>query len=305
MEEVIISVRHFKKVYGTNVAVDDISFEVNKGEIFGLLGPNGSGKTSTLESLEGIRSPDAGSLQVLGLDPKTQQRKLTTLIGVQLQSSALPANMTVREAMQFFCAYHQTAPRYDLIERLQLGSKKNAQYGSLSMGQQRRLALVLAVAHRPQIVFLDEPTAGLDVASRVELHDLMYELQQEGASMILATHDMAEAEKMANRVAILLKGKIAAIGTPQELTAAGEGYTRISVHSEKDILALNGHAFPGVQQYQVKDGYALYYSTDPGESVTAIIQYLGNHDDKLIDLRVERPTLEERFLEITKIRPTK
>ena len=300
MKEAIISVDHFTKSYGTNVAVNDISFDVQQGEIFGLLGPNGSGKTSTLESLEGLRNPDGGSLKVLGLDPKTQQKKLTNLVGIQLQSSALPANMTVQEAMLFFCAYHQTAPREDLIERLQLGEKKNAQYGSLSIGQQRRLALALAVAHKPQLVFLDEPTAGLDVASRVELHTLMRELQQEGTTMILATHDMAEAEKMSDRVAILLKGEIAAMGTPQELTASGEGFTRISVHSEKDVLESNGNGFPGVQSHQFKDGYALYFSTAPGASVTAIIQYIENHDDKLIDLRVERPTLEERFLEITK-----
>lgn len=305
MKESIISVNHFRKVYGSNIAVDDISFEVNPGEIFGLLGPNGSGKTSTLETLEGLRKSDGGHLQVLGLDPETQQKKLANLVGIQLQSSALPANMTVQEAMLFFCAYHQVDPRFDLIDRLQLGEKKNAQYGSLSIGQQRRLALALAVAHRPQIVFLDEPTAGLDVASRVELHTLMRELQQEGTSMILATHDMAEAEKMSDRVAILLSGKIAAIGTPQELTASGNGYTRISVHTELDVLATNGHGFPGVQNHQVKDGYAVYFSTDPGASVTAIIKYLENQNDKLIDLRVERPSLEERFLEITKFQPTR
>jgi ABC-2 type transport system ATP-binding protein len=305
MKEPIISVNHFKKIYGDNVAVNDISFDVHQGEIFGLLGPNGSGKTSTLESLEGLRKPDGGSLKVLGLNPETQQRKLTNLVGIQLQSSALPANMTVQEAMLFFCAYHQSAPRFDLIERLQMGAKKNAQYGSLSIGQQRRLALALAVAHRPQLVFLDEPTAGLDVASRVELHALMRELQQDGTTMILATHDMAEAEKMSDRVAILLKGTIAAMGTPQELTASGDGYTRISVHTERDILATNGHGFPGVQNHQVKDGYALYFSTDPGASVTAIIKYVESQNDKLIDLRVERPTLEERFLEITKFQPTR
>lgn len=305
MKDAIISVDHFKKVYGSNVAVDDISFDVQPGEIFGLLGPNGSGKTSTLESLEGLRQADGGKLKVLGLDPKTQHKKLTNLVGIQLQSSGLPASMTVEEAMLFFCAYHNSAPRYDLIERLQLGAKKNAQYGSLSIGQQRRLALALAIAHRPKVVFLDEPTAGLDVASRVELHSLMNELQQEGTTMILATHDMAEAEKMSTRVAILLKGKIEAFGTPQELTAAGNGYTRISVHTEKDVLSVNGHGFPGVANYQMKDGYAQYFTTDPGASVTAIIKYIESQNDKLIDLRVERPSLEERFLEITRFQPTR
>ncbi len=301
MREVVLSVKHFQKSYGSNIAVNDISFDIKSGEIFGLLGPNGSGKTSTLECLEGLRSPDKGELQVLGHDPQKQQRGLSNLVGIQLQSSALPANMTVNEAMNFFCAYHQTAPRYDLIDRLQLGPKKNAQYGSLSTGQQRRLSLALAIAHRPKFLFLDEPTAGLDVASRVELHSVMRELQQDGTSIILATHDMAEAEKMADRVAILLNGKIASIGTPQELTASGGSYTRISVHTENNILTSSENNFPGVRHSLVKDGYAIYFSTDPGGSVTAIIQYIDNNNDKLIDLRVERPTLEERFLEITKI----
>ncbi len=301
MQEVVLSVKHFTKSYGSTIAVDDISFDINNGEIFGLLGPNGSGKTSTLECLEGLRSPDGGELQVLGYDPQKQQRLLANLVGIQLQSSALPANMTVKEAMQFFCAYHQASPRYDLIDRLQLGQKRNAQYGSLSVGQQRRLALALAIAHHPKFLFLDEPTAGLDVATRVELHSVMRELQQEGTSIILATHDMAEAEKMADRVAILLNGKIASIGTPQELTASGGSYTRISVHTENDVLTSGENSFPGVMHSFVKDGYAVYFSTDAGSSVTAIIKYIEDKNDKLIDLRVERPTLEERFLEITKI----
>ncbi len=299
MDDEVIGVRDFRKVYGQTVAVAGISFSVGRGEIFGLLGPNGAGKTSTLECLEGIRRADGGRLDVMGIDPARGARRLPRLIGVQLQSSGLPGTITVDEAMRFFCAYHRVAPRYDLLDRLGLAEKRASQFLQLSTGQQRRLALALAIAHRPAVVILDEPTAGLDVGSRSELHALMAELKREGTSILLATHDMAEAEKMADRVAILLHGKIAAQGTPRELTATGSGYTKVSVHSEADVLFQNGHPFPGVSRHAVQDEYAIYFSTDPGPTVAAILDYLRARQDKLVDLRVERPSLEERFLEIT------
>ncbi|HWQ04739.1 MAG TPA: ABC transporter ATP-binding protein [Longilinea sp.] len=297
--EMVISVRNFRKTYDSLVAVDDLNFDVKRGEIFGLLGPNGAGKTSTLESLEGLRKPDGGSLNILGVDPARQSERLRNLIGVQLQSSGLPAMMTVEEAMQFFCAYHGVSPRFDLIERLGLIDKRRDQFNLLSAGQQRRLALALAIAHRPQVIFLDEPTAGLDVPSRIELHTLMAEIRSDGTTIVLATHDMAEAEKMADRVAILLRGRIAAEGTPAQLTAAGGGLTKISVLSEANRLHADGIAFPAVAQWLVKDEYAVFFSSNPGQTVSAILAYLEANTDPLVDLRVERPSLEERFLEIT------
>lgn len=299
MPDNVISVQNLRKVYGSFVAVDNISFEVGRGEIFGLLGPNGAGKTSTLECLEGIRRGDGGSLAVLGVDPARQPRRLADLIGVQLQTSALPESMTPHEAIAFFCAYHKVAPRHDLIERLGLAEKRHAQYSQLSIGQQRRLALALAVAHRPPVVILDEPTAGLDVGSRTELHAMMAELRAEGTSILLATHDMAEAEKMADRVAILLRGRVAATGTPRELTAAGAGLTKVSVRTENDLLRRDSMSFPAVTQHATREDYAIYFSTDPGPTVAAILAYVNAQGDTLVDLRVERPSLEERFLEIT------
>ena len=299
MPNPVIQVRDLRKTYGDLVAVDGISFEVQQGEIFGLLGPNGAGKTSTLESLEGLRSPDGGSLRVMGLDPARQSRKLHNLIGVQLQTSSLPGNICVDEAMKFFSAYHGVAPRYDLLERLGLAEKRKAQYHQLSAGLQRRLILALVVAHDPPVIFLDEPTAGLDVPSRVELHNLMRELQTAGSTIVLATHDMAEAEEMADRVAILLRGKIVATGTPLELTATGAGLTRVSVRTEGDSLSAPGVTFPAVSHRAFKDEYAIYFSTDIGPTVSAIIAHIEAQEDSLIDLRVERPSLEDRFLEIS------
>jgi ABC-2 type transport system ATP-binding protein len=201
--------------------------------------------------------------------------------------------------MRFFSAYHDVPPNYNLLDRLGLSEKRNAQYHELSTGQQRRLSLALAVAHSPPVLLLDEPTAGLDVQSRTELHDLMRELQTGGTTIILATHDMAEAEKMADRVAILLRGKIAATGTPRELTATGAGLTKVSVYTEDSCLFDADVAFPAVSQQALKEEYAIYYSTDPGATVSAIITHIQARNDTLIDLRVERPSLEERFLEIT------
>lgn len=299
MPEDAIHVKDFRKVYGATVAVDGISFSVPRGEIFGLLGPNGAGKTTTMECLEGLRQPSAGSLKILDVDPTRSPGKLHGLMGVQLQSSSLPGSMTPHEAMDFFCAYHKIAPRYDLLERLGLSEKSSAQFSNLSTGQQRRLALALAIAHHPPIVLLDEPTAGLDVGSRVELHEVMRELQTSGATIILATHDMAEAEKMADRVAILLKGKIAAIGSPTQLTATGSGLVKISVLSESGSLEHSSEEFPAVSQKFVKEAYVVIYSHDAGDTVPALLDYLKAHDDHLVDLRVERPSLEDRFLEIT------
>jgi ABC-2 type transport system ATP-binding protein len=299
MKENVITIKDFRKAYGSFVAVSGISFEVQRGEIFGLLGPNGAGKTTTLECLEGIRKPNGGILEILGVNPAREQRKLKNLIGVQLQTSGLPGDMQVQEAMRFFSAYHGVAARYELLERLGLKEKMHTQFHELSVGQQRRLALALAIAHNPPVVILDEPTAGLDVASRTELHALMQELRDGGTAVLLATHDMAEAEKMTDRVAILLNGKIVAEGTPVELTAAGSGLTKVSVRSENSILHSNGMAFPAVKQRAIKDEYAIYFSMDPGPTVSAVLTYLNGQGDKLIDLRVERPSLEERFLEIT------
>ena len=299
MKEIVIEVKDFRKVYGDFVAVDGISFSVQRGEIFGLLGPNGAGKTSTLESLEGLRMPDGGSMLVAGVDPNKEPHKLRNLIGVQLQTAGLPTSITPAEAMKFFCAYHGVASRMDLLARLGLNEKLNTQFYDLSTGQQRRLALALAVAHDPKVLFLDEPTAGLDVSTRVELHNLMQELRSSGTTIILATHDMAEAEEMSDRVGILLDHKLATIGTPMEITATGAGLTKVSVRTQNGSLSGSTAHFPAVNQRITKDPYEIFFSSDIGPTVAAIIAHIEAQNDVLIDLRVERPSLEDRFLEIT------
>jgi ABC-2 type transport system ATP-binding protein len=299
MDQAAVEVKGFVKSYGELTAVAGINFRVEPGEIFGLLGPNGAGKTTTLECLEGIRTADAGALRVMGLDPERQAGSLHKVLGVQLQASGLPADMLVDEALAFFCAYHGSEPHYDLLDRLGLEKKHKATYRSLSTGQQRRLALALAMAHDPKVVILDEPTAGLDVESRVELHTLIAELKSGGTTVLLATHDMAEAEKLADRVAILLNGRIVATGSPQELTARGSGLTKVSIRTEMPVTRLPLASLPGVEQSSVKDEYAICFSRDPAATIVALLKAIEAAGDKLIDLRVERPSLEERFLELT------
>jgi ABC-2 type transport system ATP-binding protein len=297
MDTLVIEVNDLLKTYNNLIALDKINFNVRQGEIFGLLGPNGAGKTSTLECLEGLRKPDGGSLLVAGINPISDFRKLRNIIGVQLQSAGLPESITPDEAMKIFSAYHHVEPRMDLLDRFGLTDKRHAQFFSLSAGQQRRLTLALALAHDPQIIFMDEPTAGLDVATRVELHDIMRELKMGQRTIILATHDMAEAEQLADRVAILLHGKIVMIGTPMEITATGAGLTKISVRTQNNCLS--GMNIPEVKWQTFKDDYYIYFSSNIGISISAILSHLEKNAELLIDLRVQRPSLEDRFLEIT------
>lgn len=293
-----VEVVGLRKLYGDLVAVGGISFGVRRGEIFGLLGPNGAGKTTILESLEGLRPPTEGTLRVVGVDPVTEPRKLRSVIGVQLQAAALPETITPTEAMRIFCAYHRVAPRTDLLSRLGLDNKAHTQYVNLSGGQQRRLELALAIAHGPLVLFLDEPTAGLDVPSRAELHRLIRELRNAGTTILLATHDMAEAEEVADRVAILLAGELAAMGTPRDITSAGSEFTKVSVRSEHGSLGTAGHSLPAVVRHHREGDYWICFSSDIGATVGAIITFLEAHQDTLLDLRVERPSLEDRFLEM-------
>lgn len=279
------------------MAVDGISFDVDRGEVFGLLGPNGAGKTTTFECLEGLRRPTDGELRIHGVNPQREPAQLAQLIGVQLQASALPSTMTPVDAIRLFAAYHRHPPEMELLDRFGLGPVADRQYAELSTGLQRRLSLALAIAHDPSVLILDEPTAGLDVASRVELHSAINRMSESGTTILLATHDMAEAEALADRVAILLRGAIVATGSPRELTATGGGMTKVSVRTEH--MSFVGAALVRAAVMTVTDGYAVGFTDDPGPLVAAILEHTAAAGDVLVDLRVERPSLEERFLELT------
>src|ERR1700680_4433901 len=216
--EFAIYVRGLRKSYGNFEAVKGIDFEVNPGEVFGLLGPNGAGKTTTVEILEGLRPRTAGEVRVMEFDPDRQKKQLKDRIGACLQATNLPDKITVREALDFFGSlYSRKADSDSLIKRLQLWDKKDAGYATLSGGQKQRLALALALINDPQMLFLDEPTTGLDPQVRLEIRDLIEELRADQRTIVLTTHYIEEAERLCDRVAIIDAGVIIAMGTPREL----------------------------------------------------------------------------------------
>lgn len=294
-----VVIEGLRKRYGDIVAVADATFEVAAGEVFGVLGPNGAGKTTTLECLEGLRTPDAGHLEILGISLSDHPGAARELFGVQLQVAGLPPTMRVGEAMRFFCAYRGVASRDDLLERFGLASKRAAPYGELSGGQQRRLVLALALAHDPPVLVLDEPTSGLDVPSRAELHAVVRELKAAGTTILLATHDMAEAEGLCDRVAIMRAGRTIAVARPEDLTASGAGLTTVSVRTTRSTFVGEVEALPGTREHMVDGDYTRWLSDDPATTVAAILARLEAAADELVDLRVTRPSLEERFLELT------
>ncbi|AEV28130.1 ABC-type multidrug transport system, ATPase component [Sphaerochaeta pleomorpha str. Grapes] len=305
MSDFALEVTNLVKEYGEKRAVKDLSFQVKKGEIFGLLGPNGAGKTTTLECIEGLRKQTSGDISVAGINPQSHSGEFYNTIGVQLQSSGIPEMMTCREAIAFFGRYHGVIPTDKLLIRLGLKEKLNAPYHTLSAGQQRRLSLAIAVVHEPQILFLDEPTAGLDVQSRIALHAMIQEYKGQGRTVILATHDMAEAETLCDTIGIIVQGSLAMVGTPKEVTAAGDKRTTITLSSAKGTLIALAKSEDGSKVIQhailtgIKDGYCYYTTDNPGPAVLSMLTLLQEAEDELIDLRVERPTLEERFIEIT------
>ncbi|MBI9107347.1 MAG: ABC transporter ATP-binding protein [Spirochaetales bacterium] len=300
MTDYIIRVKNLEKNYGITKAVDGVSFNIERGKLVSILGPNGAGKTTSLECMEGILRADGGSIEING-EPLGRSRRGWTdgRVGIQLQSSALPSNLTVDEAMRLFCGYRGIPARTDLLVRFGLHEKLKTQYCNLSTGQKRRLSLALAIIHNPEILFLDEPTAGLDVQSRLELHKIIGELKAGGTTVILATHDMAEAESLSDRIIILLHGRVAAEGSPVEITATGSSLSRITVQTEKQTIAGLSMQIPEVESFHHNDDYSVLFSRDIEKTISALLKTIKREDDRLIDLRIERPSLEERFVEIT------
>src|SRR5579862_3327647 len=236
MSETAISVQGLRKSYGPVEAVRGIDFQIDSGEVFGLLGPNGAGKTTTVEILEGLRPRSGGEVSVLGFDPGAQSKQLKDRIGVCLQSTNLPEKIKVREAIDLFRdLYSRSVDGDALLKRLSLWEKRDAQYGQLSGGQKQRLALALALLNDPQLLFLDEPSAGLDPQARLEIHELVSHLRKEQRSILLTTHYIEEAEKLCDRVAIVDEGRIIAIGAPHEIQARALGHSVIQISCEQPM----------------------------------------------------------------------
>lgn len=297
-----IQVHGLIKDYGNFQAVKGIDFEVHAGEVFGLLGPNGAGKTTTVETLEGLRPRTAGEVKVLGFDPNSQARQLKDRIGVCLQATNLPDKMRVREALDLFGSlYSRTISGDMLLQRLLLWEKRDTFYSQLSGGQKQRLALALALINDPQVLFLDEPTAGLDPQVRLEIHDLILNLRQEQRTILLTTHYIEEAERLCDRVAILDEGKIIAMGTPQEIQSRTLGHTRIEIRCEKPFPQESIPVWTDAEKAVIsEDRHGLtVVSSRPARTIVDIVKWIDQQGNELSDIHLQKPSLEDVFIELT------
>ena len=295
-----IQVEALQKNYGDFPAVKGIDFEVCAGEVFGLLGPNGAGKTTTVEILEGLRSRTAGRVSVLECDPEVQTRQLKDRVGVCLQSTNLQEKLKVVEAMELFAAFYtRTVDSRRLLERLQLWEKRHSPYGKLSGGQKQRLALALALLNDPQVLFLDEPSAGLDPQARLEIHQLILDLRREQRTILLTTHYIEEAEKLCDRVAIIDEGRIVAIGAPREIQERTLANSVIEIECARPVPELP--AWPDAAKITLDERRTKIAATTarPARVVVDLVKWLDEKGVELADIRIRRPSLEDAFIELT------
>jgi len=296
----VIEVENLRKNYGAVRALRGVSFAVEQGEVFGLLGPNGAGKTTTIEILEGMRTPDSGKARVCGLDPERSGWKFKETIGAVLQSTSLPDKIRVKEAIELFAKfYRQRADTNDLLNRFQLGEKRQAFYSQLSGGQKQRLALAMALVNNPQVVFLDEPTAGLDPQVRREIYGIIEQLRREKKTVLLTTHYIEEAERLCDRVAIVDNGSVMAMGTPRELKQRSAGTTRIELRLARPLMNGSLAKMEGVADCREFDGTYVLHSTRPPSTIVAVVKQLEAENNELQSLEMFSPSLEDVFIELT------
>ena len=300
MSAPIIEVHNLTKHYGPVQALRGVSFEVQEGEVFGLLGPNGAGKTSTVEILEGLRPPDGGIVNVCGLDPQTPGDAFKQEIGAVLQATALPDKLRVGEAVSMFASFYKR--RRDpaaLLKRFGLEEKRNTFYSHLSGGQKQRLALAMSLVNEPRVLFLDEPTAGLDPQVRREIYTIIEELKKERKTILLTTHYIEEAEKLCDRVAIVDQGRVIAQGTPRELKQRSAGTTRIELRLARPESDAALKQLEGVADCRASDGVYVVHSTRVPQTIVSLVKYLEAHGNELSSLDIAAPSLEDVFLELT------
>ena len=282
-----VCVRELVKNYGEVQALRGVNLDVTAGEIFGLLGPNGAGKTTTIECILGLRQPESGSITVSGIDALAHRRQIKMIIGAQLQATALQDKITPREALKFFGAFYRNAIKpSELIERFSLSEKADAPFDSLSGGQKQRLALALAFVNDPKLIFLDEPTAGLDPESRRDLHDDILKLKAEGRTIVLSTHYMEEAQRLCDHIGIINAGRIVALGTPGEMIGRTKMLDRVVIKTEPMLAFENMSADGSIE------------TDDVGGLVIRLVKRIDAEGVKLIDLKIRRASLEDSYLKL-------
>jgi ABC-2 type transport system ATP-binding protein len=303
MSEAALRVRGLRKAYQDVVAVNGVDLEVPPGQCFGLLGPNGAGKTTTIEICEGLTTRDSGEVEVLGMRWETDARALKQRLGIQLQETQLSDKLTVDETVRLFRSFFDKGPAPErVIGLVQLEEKRRSRVGTLSGGQKQRLALACALVGDPEILFLDEPTTGLDPQARRQLWDLIEEFKRAGRTILLTTHYMDEAERLCERVAIMDHGNIIALGSPRELVASigVEHVLEFSADGAAqrlDVAELR--ALEGVRDAQVENGAVRMQVTALHRAVPALLAELGSRDVKLTELRTHSARLEDVFVTLT------
>ncbi len=296
-----VAVRGLRKAYAGKPAVQGVDLEVAAGDIFGLLGPNGAGPTTTVECLVGLRAPDAGDIHLCGLDARANPAAIRQHLGVALQSTALPDRMTPREALALFGRFYAHGrPAEELLRRFGLTEQGDQAFDRLSGGQRQRLALALAFVNEPAVVFLDEPTTGLDPQARRDLHALIRGLRDEGCAVVLTTHLLDEAETLCDRVAIIDRGRVVATGTPRDLAAGSRGRQAVHLRARGPVSAEVLAALPGVTGLETRtDGFS-FETESPAATLAGLAPLLAAPGVELLELQVRRASLEEVFLQLTR-----
>lgn len=298
--DIIVDVKGVKKRYGSFTAVKGVSFQVKRGEIFGLLGPNGAGKTTTIEMLVSLRKPDEGTATLSGYDVIKEVNKVKEVIGVQLQSTSLFELLKVEEILHLYGSFYPTHVDINgLIEAMLLTEKRNDRIKGLSGGQKQRLAIALALIHDPDIVFLDEPTTGLDPQARRTLWDIVLRLKDRGKTIILSTHYMDEAHVLCDRIGIMDQGELIALDTPMNLVKKLQSTSSVEFHlsnpPERDWFL----KMEGVEEVSIKDNFVQLYTDDVQVTLTSLIHASAEHQFKIEDLQTRSATLEDVFIHMT------
>ncbi len=299
----VIQVEHLTKKFRDLIAVKDISFEVAPGEIFGMLGPNGAGKTTTLEIIEGLQEPTSGRTSVLGLDSHEESKKVKQKIGVQLQASAYFDYLTLREILKLFASfYHHPVQADELLATVGLLDKKHALVKHLSGGQKQRFSIVASLVNDPEVVFLDEPTTGLDPQARRHLWDYIRTINQRGKTIVLTTHYMEEAQLLCDRVAIIDLGVIVALDTPSNLIHQLKSSYRINIATDERLPLETFQEIEGVLRVQELSDHAPKYqlrTKRASDSLPALLKAIEREKIPLTDIEVLPANLEDVFLELT------
>jgi ABC-2 type transport system ATP-binding protein len=296
----ILQVENLFKRYGDVEAVRGVSFSVQEGEVFGLLGPNGAGKTSTIEILEGLRNADSGTASVCGFDPQRQADELKHEIGATLQATSLPDKLRTMDALRLFASFYKRGRNAEeLLKRFGLEEKRDTFFSKLSGGQKQRLALAMALINDPKVLFLDEPTAGLDPQVRREIYDIVEELRREKKTILLTTHYIEEAERLCDRVAIIDHGKVIALGTPRELRQRSGDKTRIEVKLARPVTIDTLKTLEGVTDAREVDGSYAIHTQRPPQAIVSLVKHLESETNELHSLEIFTPSLEDVFIELT------